>query len=127
MKGILIGNSFPFSLIRRPVSIRPRDTKEMIKRMQSMNWTSFWGHENTLTAASEVLGSDIRPKSERPALQLSSDGFPMLEGESFDEAWILSPCFKNNFRPSIGQELHAEDVENWQVLQIKWEGFISDV
>jgi hypothetical protein len=118
---ILIGNSFPLSLIRREVAIRPVDLNKL-KQAVAENGPicSFWGHRNTLAPASDMLGSDLSPAGDRPVLSLSPEGLPMLEGATFRDCWILSPDYIENFRPQVGEEVPAEKIRSWQVLHMQW-------
>lgn len=117
-KKILIGNSFPLSLIRREVSISPYPLKELFNEMKNSEIVSFWGHRNTLEAVKATLGIDLTPPCERPALTLSLANKPVLDGVEFSECWILSPDYRKNFRPAIGEEVSADDICNWQCLKI---------
>ena len=117
---ILIGNSFPLSLIRRSVSIDPFPTDELRLHLENARLHSFWGHENTLHAASQWLGVDLAPKTERPVVVLSDDGLPQLDSLIFNECFILSPDYRLGFRPVIGAEVASEDIISWTVLKITW-------
>ena len=118
---ILISNSFPFSLIRRKVVVEPSTVGDVIAAMWDRPWISTWGHANTVQLASTILCADLRPKVERPALHLSGDGLPAFEGEVFDECWLLSPDYATpGFRPKVGEEVHADAIKDWQVLQMLW-------
>lgn len=81
---------------------------------------SFWGHNNTLAAAEALTGYSLKPKTERPTLDLSPDNLPVFQGRTFKECWILSPQYINNFRPKVGEEVPFEKIEAWQVLRIRW-------
>lgn len=118
---VLIGNSFPLSLIRRPVRIEPRPIHELITLIHQRGLASFWGHENTVAAASTILCADLRTKAARPALALSDDGSPVFEGTTFNECWILSPDYAPGFRPEIGIEVSPDKILDWQALRIRWE------
>ena len=122
MHSMLVGNSFPLSLIRRRVVIEPRPVEAFRQCLRTSCVRSFWGHANTLAAAGTFAGTDLTPRKERPAVLLSGDGFPMLEGQVFTECWILSPSYREGFRPAVGEEVAGEDIENWQVLHMEWEG-----
>ena len=113
---ILIGNSFPMSLIRRKVTIEPT-----LVVLNKYAVTSFWGHDNTVVAASDYLGVDLTPKEERPVIILNKEGYPTLYGELFKACWIVSPTYKKNFRPAIGEEVDASTVQFWTTLKITWE------
>jgi hypothetical protein len=120
MKPFLLSNSFPFSLIRRRLIVEPRHESDLITLMHQRPWVSAWGHENTLALASSIVGHDLRPSTQRPALTLDAHQLPLLDGQSFDEAWLLSPTFVPGFRPAIGQEPTPADIQHWQVLQLRW-------
>ncbi len=118
---VLIGNSFPLSLARRSVSILPAQLNELrAKLADGCCILSFWGHANTLAAASTAIGHDLTPASERPVLTLSPDGLPMLGGHVFHECWILSPDYAPGFRPAIGIEVTADQIQGWQLLHLRW-------
>lgn len=81
---------------------------------------SYWGHENTRNAAECVLGASLRPSVARPALSVSPKGCPMLEGETFDTCWVLSPDYNPGYRPAIGTEVGAESITGWSVVKLEW-------
>ena len=118
---VLIGNSFPLSLIRRSVRIEPVGRDELLAAVKGRPIASFWGHANTLAVANGWLGVDLTPKAERPALSLSEDKLPLLDGVECQECFILSPDYRPGFRPAIGSEVDATDILGWQVLKIIWE------
>ena len=120
MKQFLVDNTFPFSLIRHSARVTSVNLEKMKAAMKERTWASFWGHENTVDAASSILCQDIRPSHKRPALSLSKDGLPSLDGHAYAEAWILSAEFTKDFRPQIGEEIPLEKIKGWQVLQIEW-------
>lgn len=123
MAPILVSNSFPFSLIRRPVRIEPRSDSELVTAMFERPWVSAWGHENTVEIAGTIVGADLRPKTARPALVLDSERLPSLDGQSFDEVWLLSPDYISGFRPQIGEEVPASAITGWQILQLTFLAF----
>ena len=118
---ILIGNSFPLSLIRRNVRIEPVGRDELLATIKGRQIASFWGHSNTLAAANDWLGVDLTPKTERPALHLSDNKLPQLDGMEYQACFILSPNYRPGFRPAIGAEVDAADILGWQVLKIIWD------
>ena len=120
MPPVLLGNSFPLSLIRRAVRIEPRTLAELRQAIAVQGCISYWGHDNTLAAAKQFLGFDPAPCRERPALTLSGDGLPLLDGVAYDEVWVLSPDYADGFRPHIGVEVVPEQITNWQVLRIQF-------
>jgi hypothetical protein len=118
---ILLGNSFPMSLVRRRVVIEPRTIGELRQVLVERGFRSFWGHENTVVCAEALLGVLVRPKQERPALVLDQERYPALEGEASTECWILSPDYCQGFRPAVGEEVRMSDIIGWQVLRMVWE------
>lgn len=121
-KFVLIGNSFPFSHIRRPVRISPMSLEDFKREAQgTLSVYSFWGHLNTLKAAEAFTGVELAPRTERPVIQLQESGLPQLYGRAFCECWILSANYIENFRPAPGEEVCANRIESWQILKITWE------
>ncbi len=119
-KSILVGNIFPLNLIRRRVIIEPVSPEELRSQLALHEPVSFWGHESTLPHANALLGKDITPAEKRPALELNDAGLPVLEGQEFDECWVLSPVFAPGVRPGFGEEVGPEQIERWQVLKLQW-------
>lgn len=117
----LTGNTYPMSLIRRTVRIEPITIEYFRIRLNEGGWMSYWGHENTLEAAKNVCGHDLRPQKDRPAVELDSTGYPTLNGIQYRECLILSPEYKPGYRPSIGKEDRPEDIQAWHALRIEWE------
>ncbi len=117
---ILIGNSFPFSLITRDVDVRCVSLDAARKAFAGADVHSFWGHSGTVAAASAFLGVDVRPKAERPPVVLSSDGFPTLDGITFSSCYICSPIYRKGYRPAIGAEASAADILDWRLLRVDW-------
>jgi hypothetical protein len=120
-KHILLGSTFPLSLVRRRVVIVPSSLETLKAQMAGSILCSFWGHANTLASASRVLGRDVTPGIQRPALELNDDGLPVLQDEVFRECWVLSPDYVPGFRPAIGEEVSENKITGWQVLLIRWE------
>ena len=87
---------------------------------QYNNCYSFWGHQNSIKNANEILGFDVTPKEQRVPLKLNSEKLPTLYNVSFTECWILSPDLEIGFRPVIGKEITPAEVKNWQVLKVSW-------
>ena len=120
-KKVLVGNAFPFSLVRCRRLVVEDATLEALKAaLAGAEVASFWGHANTRAAAEAVLGVSLAPRSERPALTLSPEGLPMLDGDAFDTCWLLSPDYPEGFRPAIGTEVGPEQIEGWHVLKLTW-------
>lgn len=118
---ILLGNTYPLGLVRRPARIEPAPLDELRRRALGEGFLSFWGHDNTRAAATALLGFDPAPIRPRPALALSEDKRPVLEGRVFDEVWVLSPDYVSGFRPQAGEEVAPERIAAWQVLRIGFE------
>ena len=121
MNKILIGNTFPLTLARRKFTVEPASMEALRKAVDGKEVLSFWGHANTLAAASAVSGVDLTPKVERPVLSLSPDKLPMLDNQEFKECWIVSPDYRDNFRPAINVEIPGEMISGWQVLKLTWD------
>ncbi len=124
MHAILIGNTFPTSLVRREAVILPISVKRLAERCQAAErkgkLKSFWGHQNTLAVASEKLGTDLTPKSERPALGLTAEGLPTLDGEVFYEVHLLNPDYNGTYRPKIGEEVDESKICGWTALLVRF-------
>ncbi len=120
-KSILIGNSFPLSLIRRNVTIEMQTLEILREALNGGTVVSFWGHGNTLRVAEKFTGCGLAPSSERPVLTLSAENLPTFGNQTFSEVWIVSPDYIGNFRPGIGDEVPAEKISGWQILKLTWE------
>lgn len=120
-KSILIGNSFPLSLIRRKVTIQMQALDALRDAVSKATVVSYWGHDNTLCLAETFAGCGLAPMSERPVLNLSDENLPALGSQVFFEVWILSPDYIGSFRPAAGEEVPAEQISGWQILKITWE------
>ena len=119
---LLIGNSFPFSLVRcERLVVESVPLAVLQTALADAEVVSFWGHENTRVAAERVLGVSLTPRTERPAVTLSPAKRPMLYGEEFDTCWLLSPDYQEGFRPAIGQEVGADQIKGWHVLKLTWQ------
>jgi hypothetical protein len=117
---ILLGSTFSLALIRREVRIIPSELETLRSIIARRGFVSFWGHANTTAAANGLLGCDVTPSRERPAVCVSPAGYPMLDEQVFRECWILTPNYASGFRPAIGQEIQPEHITKWNVLQMKW-------
>ena len=117
---LLIGNSFPLPLIRREVHITLVTREELLRHVQDQFIASFWGHANTLPAVNAWLGLDLTPRVERPALTLSPEQLPMLDGHAYRECYVLSPDYRPGFRPAIGVEVPPNEILGWQLLHLQW-------
>lgn len=120
-KRILIGNSFPLSLVRRDVRIEVSSLACLREAAHGCEVVSYWGHENTLGVVESWSGLPLRPPGERPALRLHGDGLIEFDGVVYGDCWVLSPDYRRGYRPSVGVEVQVEDILSWQVLHITWE------
>ncbi len=118
---ILIGNTFPFALLRRDANIRTLSIDALRAALADSDVVSFWGHENTRSAAESLLGGvSLRSATERPALTLSPDGLPMLDGRVFRTCFVLAPDYRPGYRPAVGEETTPSDILGWHALRIDW-------
>ncbi|MFA7172491.1 MAG: hypothetical protein WC340_03605 [Kiritimatiellia bacterium] len=120
MRTILIGNSFPLSQVESTVTIEVVEIEVFREALCNARVCSFWGHTNTLQAASEFAGCDLTPHSERPVLTLSERKRPVLCGLEFNVCWVLSPRHALNFRPAIGAEVGSELITGWMIKKMEW-------
>lgn len=120
MTKVLLGNTFPLTLVRREVRIYPITVDEAKALLTIAGFNSFWGHTNTATVAKAQLGFDVMPKTERPALVIDEDGLPGLNGEHSDTIVVLSPTYRSGFRPAMGQEVTEADIVGWEPLLVKF-------
>jgi hypothetical protein len=119
---ILIGNSFPLSLIRRKVVVTPASLDQLREAIAaSQGVCSFWGHRNTLVSAEAMIGHKLAPLVDRPVLALSPNQKPYFEQHEFSDCWVVSPNYVENFRPAISEEVPVEKIRDWQVLHMYWE------
>ena len=118
---ILIGNTFPFALLRRDANVRTLSLDVLRDKLAGAHIASFWGHENTRAAAEAVLGGvSLLPPTERPVLTLSPDGLPSLDGRAFRTCYVLAPDYAPGYRPAIGAEPGPNDILGWHALRIDW-------
>ena len=118
---ILIGSAFPLSLIRRRVVIEPCGLDRVRSELRGRPFASYWGHANTLALANALLGVDVTPRTERPAVGLDAQQCPTLDGTIYKECFVLSPDYAPGFRPKVGEELGADKIAGWQALRMRWE------
>ena len=121
-KKILLGNAFPLALIRRKVVIEPKAVEDLKRVLADCDneVISFWGHNNTLHQVCDILNYDIKPKYDRPAVELNDANLPELEGTIFTECWIISPDYVSGLRPQIGEEIPSSKIIGWHILKITW-------
>ena len=118
---VLLGSTFPLSLIRRRVVIEPISVRKVQEELEERGFVSFWGHHNTAAAASSILGVEVTPDSERPAVMLNEVRLPVLKDRVFHDCLVLSPQYVIGFRPPIGKEVPPEKITGWQALRVVWE------
>ena len=130
MKKILVGNTFPTTLIRRKAVIQPISIESLAAHCQAVarkgRLKSFWGHANTLKVVSEKVGADLTPKTERPAIGLTAGGLPTLDGEVFFEVYLLNPDYKGAYRPRIGEEVDETMISGWTALLVRFPRKMKD-
>ena len=118
---ILLGNTFPFALLRRDANVRTLAIGDLRAALADADVVSFWGHENTRAAAEAVLGGvSLRPATERPALLLTPDFLPSLDGRVFRTCFVLAPDYRPGYRPALGEEPRPSDILGWHALRIDW-------
>jgi hypothetical protein len=122
---LLLGNTFPASLIRARVTFTPL-TLAAARSLAAQaaaagELRSFWGHANTLAAAQAALGVSLTPSRERPALTLDARGLPGIDGAHTGTVLILSPDCRPVHRPAPGVEQTAADVLGWTPLLAKFQ------
>ena len=106
-------------LVRRPARLTPLGKEDLLVLLKDKEVVSFWGHQNTVALASAYLGREIPCR--RVALGLSRDLFPSIDGETFQEVILLTPEYREGFRPQIGVEPTPEDILRWGALRISFE------
>jgi dTDP-4-amino-4,6-dideoxygalactose transaminase len=121
MKKLLIGSTFPLTLIRQNVSIKPVELPCLLKAAEDCEIISFWGHSNTLEVAEKMLGFSVKPATERPCLLLTENMLPSIDGLEFDECWIVSPQYRPGLRPAMGAEVDLNDITGWHILHMDWD------
>jgi hypothetical protein len=120
---LLIGNTFPLTLIRRPVQITPVALSSLLTASRNKELFSFWGHMETLAAANAITGLNLTPRGGedcRPAITLSDRLFPVLNEIEFSDCWVLSPDYTKNIRPAVGKAVAIENISGWNVLHLTW-------
>lgn len=117
---ILVGNSFPLSLVRRRVQIDPLALDEARQVLACRKFVSFWGHENTLRVAENLLGVDLSPRSARPALTLDAENLPCLDEISSPFVLVVCPEYVAGFRPGIGTEVPPEKIRGFQSVVLNF-------
>lgn len=125
---MIIGNTFPMTLVPQGAnviiqhsSLAELQAAKEADDARGMPLASFWGHANTMASANKLLGFDVTPATERPALKAGPRNWtlPLPEGEASDTTiWVVSPIYTAGFRPAIGIEVTPEQIKGWQVLKV---------
>lgn len=121
MKKLLIGSTFPLTLIRQNLNIKSVEIPCLLEAAKGCDIISFWGHNNTLEIAEKMLGFSVKPATERPCLLLTENMLPSIDGLEFDECWIVSPQYRPGLRPAMGAEVDLHDLTGWHILHMVWE------
>lgn len=115
---VLFGNIYPTSLVRRSTLMTPISISDA-RQLLETGFTSYWGHSNTVQAASDLLGLDIRPTVERPTVILDEGTkLPTLSGCIYSQVIVLSPESCPGLRPQPGIEINVSDILGWQCLLV---------
>lgn len=118
---VLIGNSFPLSLVRgHRVEIEEIGVDALRCVLAESEPVSYWGHENSRSVAEQVVAVSLKPAVERPAMTLDGEGFPTLDGRRYTECHVLSPDYAAGYRPAIGAEVPPEAIRSWHALRLTW-------
>ena len=121
MQTALIGNSFPWSLVRREITAVPLSFAEFRQEIAEIQLVSFWGHPETLADVSKMCGCDLTPQQERLALSLSPEKLPELNGTAFRICYLVSPDYRVSFRPSLNPACpETPEIDGWSILKIIW-------
>lgn len=119
---ILVGNTFPLTLVRgHRVACEEIPIDALRARLAERPVASTWGHANTRAAAEAILRVSLAPAVARPVLALDDDDYPVLDGERFEEAYVLSPDYVANFRPAVGEEVAPGSIRAWHALRLTWD------
>lgn len=122
---MLIGNTYPASLIRRDTLFRPislNDAQQFVRIAQEIGEgpISYWGHSNTVALASGMLGVDLTPREERPTITLDNEAFPTLYGKAHQMVLVVSADIRpDHIKPrSDKSEYKPEDIAGWRYLLV---------
>lgn len=118
---ILIGNTFPIAMVKRNVKIYPITLKSLRNEIvNSKKVYTYWGHENTRNIAQKILGIEFPKDDFRKPLSLSAEGYPLWGNIEFKKCYILSPNYRDGFRPSINREVTLDEILSWKALEMEW-------
>ena len=85
---ILVGNSFPFSLIRGHKVVCEEIPMSELREAAKRGIVSFWGHENTIVDAENCIGAKLKPARSRPCIKLDEESF-------LQEVWMQLQEYEN--------------------------------
>lgn len=121
---VLFGNAFSPSWVRRTVQLSAIPMDAMKRVIAQREVVSFWGHDNTLALAADILdlsdAEKIRPRTQRPPVVITPKGFPMLDGRVFHKMYVLCPQYAEGFRPRAGVEVQPCDIAGWMAQVVSW-------
>ena len=118
---ILVGNTFPMSLIRRECFIVPVSSQEFKQfiELENPEIVSFWGHKNTIRVVYQIFNIDVTPIEDRPVLRLSSNRLPYYMNKEWKQVYVISPTYKADVgRPDPKIEVTPDMIKDWQILKI---------
>lgn len=119
---ILIGNSFPLTLIRGHRVVCEEIALDTLRTVLAVGCVaSFWGHENTRVVAEAILGVGLKPACDRPALGLDPEGYPVYEGVRHRVCYVLSPDYVEAHRPAVGEVVSVAAIRAWHALRLVWD------
>ena len=119
-KHVLIGNTFPLTLVRgHRVTVEEIAPERFRAETVGAEVCSFWGHANSRAEAAAVAGVDLVPREERPVVTLDGAGYPVLDGRRFQACYVLSPDRAGAMVRS-GEEIPAEAIAAWHFLKLSW-------
>lgn len=122
MDRILIGNSFPLTLIRGHRVVCEEIALDALRTaLAAGGVASFWGHENTRAVAEAILGVGLKPACDRPALGLDPEGYPVYGGVRHRVCYVLSPDYVEAHRPAVGEVVPADAIRAWHALRLVWD------
>lgn len=117
---LLIGSTFPLSLVRRSVHIEIQSLGALAKALTERPIFSFWRHENTLSIVNRLLGTQIPPADSGMAITLDEENYPVFHGHVFTQCWVLSPDYETGYRPEADSEAPLDKIRGWHVLRLSW-------
>ena len=109
-------------MIKRKVRIYPIEVETLRGIVcNAEKICSYWGHSDTREIAEEILGVKIPENDIRKPLALSENEYPLWNGMEFRKCYILSPNYKNSFRPALNGGASVDEIISWKALVVEWE------